>query len=221
MSTCSVRTARRAADPAPRLLIVPGLRDSGPVHWQTWLQSLHPTSRRVTQHDWEDAVLDRWALAIGRSLGEAPGGPWVVAAHSFGCLALLRYRMLEPEAPIASAVLVAPADPHKFGVQDRLAAATTGADWSMVYSDTDPWLSATAARQWATRWAVRARSLGAAGHINAEAGFGPWPWVQGWALQRLHAATGLPHARAARPAVAAAAARHRRGSDAAASSKFA
>lgn len=35
-------------DPA-RLLIVPGLNDSGPAHWQTWLQGLHRGAVRVQQ----------------------------------------------------------------------------------------------------------------------------------------------------------------------------
>jgi predicted alpha/beta hydrolase family esterase len=101
----------------PRLLIVPGLRDSGPAHWQTWLQSLHRGSLRVVQRDWHTPDLDRWALRIASTLERAgPGAPWLVAAHSFGCLALARHIALHGADGLAGALLVAPADPDKFGV---------------------------------------------------------------------------------------------------------
>ena len=35
----------------PRLLVIPGLHDSGPAHWQSWLQSLHSGAIRVRQRD--------------------------------------------------------------------------------------------------------------------------------------------------------------------------
>lgn len=56
---------------ATRLLIVPGLGDSPPGHWQTWLQHLHRDSVRVVQRDWSAPDLDEWAKRIGASLGGA------------------------------------------------------------------------------------------------------------------------------------------------------
>ena len=69
------------AHPSPRLLVIPGLHDSGPAHWQTWLQSLYRGAERVRQRDWSDPQLQRWADRIGRTLELAGGhGPWVAAA---------------------------------------------------------------------------------------------------------------------------------------------
>jgi predicted alpha/beta hydrolase family esterase len=165
----------------PRLLIMPGLRDSGPAHWQSWLQSLHRGSLRVVQRDWHTPDLDRWALRVASTLERAgPGAPWLVVAHSFGCLALARHIALQGAEGLAGALLVAPADPDKFGVAECLPRQRLPVTTSMVISDTDPWMRAAQARLWAQRWGSHAVNLGDAGHINAEAGFGPLPLAQRW-----------------------------------------
>jgi hypothetical protein len=45
-----------------RVLIIPGLGDSGPEHWQTWLASQYKGSRRVVQPDWQAPDLDTWSM---------------------------------------------------------------------------------------------------------------------------------------------------------------
>ena len=72
---------------AVRVLIVPGLHDSGPGHWQTQLQQRHRSALRVQQHDWSVPPLECWADRLIETLAREPGGPWVAVAHSFGCLA--------------------------------------------------------------------------------------------------------------------------------------
>ncbi len=166
----------------PRLLVVPGLNDSGPVHWQTWLQSLHRDAVRVVQDDWLDPDLDRWAARVTQTLERHGGDNWLVAAHSFGCLALARHLKLRPDLPVAAALLVAPADPRKFGVLDLLPTRRLPCPSVLVGSQTDPWMSAAQAKEWADRWGSHWVNLGDAGHINAEAGFGPWPYAQRWVV---------------------------------------
>src|SRR5688572_8243008 len=60
-----------------RLLIVPGLGDSGPAHWQTWLQHGDRHALRVRQRDWTSPDLDRWAARIASTLERAGPGPWI------------------------------------------------------------------------------------------------------------------------------------------------
>lgn len=167
-----------------RLLIVPGLRDSSPAHWQSWLQSLNRHSVRVVQDDWHTPDLDRWANRVAETLQSAShgqgDGPWVVAAHSFGCLALARHLVLRPDLPVAAALFVAPADPDKFGVAAHLPQALLPIHSTLVASTTDPWMRPATARQWADRWGSHWIDLGDAGHINAESGFGPLPLAQHW-----------------------------------------
>ncbi|MET0517410.1 MAG: alpha/beta hydrolase [Burkholderiaceae bacterium] len=164
----------------PRLLIVPGLRDSGPAHWQSWLQAQYRDARRVVQRDFGQPELERWAERIGSHLERAGDGPWIAVAHSFGCLALVRHLAEQPDSPIQQALLVAPAEPDKFGLAEllphqRLPIATT-----LIASQNDPWMSAASALRWAGRWGSSFSNLGAVGHINSEAGFGPFPLAKRW-----------------------------------------
>jgi len=68
-----------------RLLVIPGLNDSGPAHWQSWLQAhFGRHAVRVEQDDWASADLTRWSQRIEMTLARYPGSRWVAAAHSFG-----------------------------------------------------------------------------------------------------------------------------------------
>jgi len=179
-----------------RLLIVPGLHDSGPAHWQSWLQGQFRDSLRVRQRDFGDPHLDRWAARIAAVLDQAGEAQrWIAVAHSFGCLALARHLALAPESPIAAALLVAPAEPEKFGVTSLLPHRPLGVPSTLVASDSDPWMHADSTRRWAARWGSHWLTLGDAGHINAESGFGPLPLAKRWVTatrQRL-ARVNRPH----------------------------
>ncbi len=155
------------------ILIVPGLGDSGRNHWQTWLQGRENTAVRVTQDDWNDPDLARWASRVRDSLDRAPGPVWVVA-HSFGCLASVRAVAARPH-PVTGALLVAPADPDRVGAGKSLPTAPLPFPSLLVASTTDPWLKLSTATLLANQWGSRLINLGAAGHINADSGYGPWP----------------------------------------------
>lgn len=157
-----------------RLLVIPGLRGSGPGHWQSWLEEATPGALRVNQRDWERPVLDEWAARIGEVLPRQSSVQWIAVAHSFGCLALARYLSLGGQG-LSAALLVAPADPHKFGVQEELAQARLPIPSILVASETDPWMRIEAARRWADRWGSHVVNLGDAGHVNVESGHGPLP----------------------------------------------
>lgn len=176
----STATPEGAAPTVPRLLIVPGLHDSGPAHWQSWLEAQEPEARRVVQRDWQAPELERWAARVGSVIERSGDGPWIAVAHSFGCLALARHLALTPGSPVRAALFVAPADPDRFGIagllpQQRLALPST-----LIASNNDPWMSAAESRRWAQRWGSAWLTLGDAGHINADAGFGPLPIAKRW-----------------------------------------
>ena len=172
---------RKGARPAPRSLhgpvsprlIVPGLRDSGPAHWQSeWQRSLSG-SHRVQQDDWETPDVERWGAAVARAI-DATRSPPVIIAHSFGCLAAV-HAMRHYRRPVAAVFLVAPADPDRFGVDKGLPRQPLGVPATLVASSNDPWLRLTSAGQLAMRWRARFVACPGAGHINAESGYGPWP----------------------------------------------
>lgn len=170
-------------------LIVPGFHGSGPEHWQSWLEEQLPEARRVRDIDWEEPVLARWAGAVRGAIDGSPHAVWLVA-HSFGCLASVVAAADRPER-VAGALLVAPADPARFGplglyddetghaddLATMLPAHELGFPCTVVASTDDPWIPLTVAAYWAARWGGRFMNVGAAGHLNIDSGFGPWPWI--------------------------------------------
>lgn len=169
-------------------LIIPGLHNSGPDHWQSWFEAHVPGSVRVIQRDWRDANLPDWASRVRREINRIPGKLFI-AAHSFGVLAAVQAAQDHSDR-IGGALLVAPADPERFNVADYLPQQPLAFNSVVVGSTNDPWMRHDRAAHWADTWGSDFVSLGAAGHINADSGFGPWP--EGLALllrlRRQHAA---------------------------------
>lgn len=159
-----------------RIIIVPGWRDSGPGHWQSlWADTL-PGALRVQQDDWITPSRSAWVAAIQRTILNQDG-PVVIAAHSLGCIAITH---LPPEASarIRGALLVAPADPERRGVLADFAPVPYQPlpyRSIIVASSNDPYCPVRTAGAYARAWGSEFVRLQLAGHINIEAGFGPWP----------------------------------------------
>lgn len=174
-----------------RVLTVPGLYGSGPGHWQSRWEALHPDWQRVGQKDWSRPSLYLWAERVGEAIALAtaetervsPGGASgiLLLAHSFGCLASLRYVLdaslgaTDYHAHIAGMLLVAPADPDKFGVGPLLPQGPLPFPTIVAASRNDPWVPQPVAFGWATLWGSEKIDLGLAGHVNADSGLGDWP----------------------------------------------
>lgn len=153
------------------VLVVPGLRDSGANHWQTHWQRRYPDFIRVRQADWNTPDLDRWARALVEA-ALAVEEPALVIAHSFGCLAAVRAARFQSEL-IAGALLVAPAEPAKFGAERTLGGPLPFPS-TVIGSADDPWIALDSSRRWAETWGAEFVNIGHAGHINADSGFGGW-----------------------------------------------
>lgn len=171
-------------------LIVPGFHGSGETHWQTWFERQLPNARRISGIDWELPRLADWSAAILAAIDAEPHPVWLVA-HSFGCLASVTAAAQRTEK-VAGALLVAPADPWRFtpsGLREWLPSTeqhrTIDVDLPqtplrfntvVAASSNDPWVKLTVAAYWAERWGSHFVNVGDAGHINTDAGFGPWPY---------------------------------------------
>lgn len=166
-------------------LIVPGLRSSGPTHWQTWLERRVAGSIRVQQRDWNDPHLPDWSSRVRSEIVRA-SAPVFIVAHSFGALAAVQAAADHADR-IAGILLVAPADPEYFGVAEFLPTKSLGFPAIVVASTSDHWMSVESATRWSNLWGAELINLGDAGHINAESGFGPWPEALAL-LQRLRRA---------------------------------
>jgi predicted alpha/beta hydrolase family esterase len=164
--------------PAP-VLIVPGWGDSGPSHWQTLWGQANPDFRRVVQRDWEHAVCAEWAETLARAI-RAVAQPIVLVAHSLGCIALA-HCVRGGGLPVHGALLVAPPDvehPDFPPVIEGFAPVPRepfGFPSVVVASRNDPFGDFERSRALAGAWGSRFVDAGASGHLNADAGFGPWP----------------------------------------------
>jgi predicted alpha/beta hydrolase family esterase len=154
-------------------LIVPGLHDSGPDHWQTWIERQTPGALRVTQDDWGLPDLRRWARKVANAI-DASAEPPVIVAHSFGVLAAVQALKFTRKRA-GGLLLVAPADPDTFGYDRVLPATPLRAPAILAASRNDPWMTYDRALTWAYLWGARVEDQGHVAHINVDSGHGPWP----------------------------------------------
>ena len=163
-------------------LILPGLGNSGPDHWQSHWERRDPDCRRVLQDDWDAPDCAAWVTHLAREIGRMDG-PLLLAAHSAAC-ALTAHWATGPGSDtgkVRGALLVAPSDPtgpnypagprgfHPVPMR-RLPFPSI-----VVASDDDPYVSLQRAREYAIAWGSTLVVLEKAGHINVASGHGPWP----------------------------------------------
>ncbi|NKI98261.1 alpha/beta hydrolase [Novosphingobium sp. SG707] len=171
----------------PLVLTVPGLGNSGPDHWQTRWEAIHPHCRRVELGLWDRPHRNTWINQLNLALRRAPG-PVLLAAHSLGCHAVTAWAAMEPDAAslVAGALLVAPPEVDFFPLDPRVSAFSPTASGPLPFpslllaSRNDPYCGQPAARVLARMWGARFLDAGALGHINAESGLGDWE--EGWRL---------------------------------------
>lgn len=156
-------------------MTVPGLHGSDGAHWQSWLERQFPRSLRVEQHDWDAPDLKGWSNALDDLLARERG-PFLLAAHSFGCL-VAAHALLNgvSGADVIGVLFVAPANPDRFRFAGTFEARRLAVPSILIGSETDPWMSLAGARELAQHLGSAFVNLGDAGHINTAAGFGPWP----------------------------------------------
>ena len=162
------------------ILIVPGYTNSGPGHWQTRWQEKLSTARRVEQAEWSKPVREDWTAAIATAVNEAER-PVVLVAHSLGVAATV-LAVPDFRKPVAGAFLVAPPDVANPAIRPKHL-MTFGPYPTdplpfpsiVVASRNDPFSSYEAAEEAAAGWGSMVLDAGEAQHLNAEAGYGPWP----------------------------------------------
>jgi hypothetical protein len=154
------------------VLLVPGLRGSGPAHWQSLWQAKHPAFRRVLQREWGAARLEDWSAAVDEAVRAAHGRVFIVA-HGFGCLASLR-RLRRRSCDVAGALFVAPRDPPDFGMELPPPGEPLELPSTLVASRDDPCMPFAHAQRLARRLGSHFVDAGEAGHLDDAAGFGSW-----------------------------------------------
>lgn len=165
--------------PDAPVLIVPGIGNSGPSHWQSLWEQSHPAWRRVPQRDWDRPDRDEWVAALETAAAGCPARPLVIA-HSMGCLAVAHWGV-RTSVPVRAAFLVAVPDPDgpNFPPAARgfrpIPLTRLPFPNLVVASTDDPFGSPAHARRCAAAWGGGFVEIGSAGHINVDSGHGDWP----------------------------------------------
>lgn len=161
------------------VLILPGLFNSGPMHWQSRWEVLHPEMQRVNQADWETPLFDDWASVLELAVATQSKEPLLVG-HSSACALVARWACRTRQR-VKGALLVGPSDveapsypagPTGFGPMplDLIPFRTI-----VVTSDDDPYVSLERARYFAERWGSELVIVSGKGHLNSDSGLGDWP----------------------------------------------
>jgi predicted alpha/beta hydrolase family esterase len=178
----------------PSYLILHGYQGSGPGHWQTWLAGrLRAADAQVAYPDLPDADQPQLRSWLGALAGEldALGEPPVVLCHSLACLLWLHHAA-GGGAHASRVLMVAPPTPHSEldALQSFLPppldadALRTSAPEGvrLVCSDNDPYCPEGADVAYASL-RIPTDVIPGRGHLNPEAGLGPWPEVEAWARE--------------------------------------
>jgi uncharacterized protein len=164
------------------VLIIPGLGDSGPHHWQSLWEASHSEYQRVRQADWERPRCADWVSSLDAAISAANQAV-VLVAHSMGCIGVIHWAATtgNPDQRVAAALLVSPPDVEA----ETIPEGPTGFapcplsplpfKSIVVASTDDPFAAFDRAKAFATAWGSELVTLESAGHINAASGHGPWP----------------------------------------------
>ncbi len=168
---------------AATCLIIPGLNDSGPGHWQTAWVRRRDDCRRVELGCWESPLRGVWLSRLDQAVRES-APPVVLVAHSLGCIAVAWWASLLREDAarrVSAALLVAPADVERPDASELLLrfapapAERLPFPSIVVASRDDRYASFDTLERLAAAWGSRLVDVGARGHINADSGLGDWP----------------------------------------------
>ncbi|MBV8501319.1 MAG: serine hydrolase family protein [Paucibacter sp.] len=168
------------------VLIVPGLREDVPQHWQQLLAPKLPQVLSVPPMGREDLDCARRVAAIEEA-ARSIIGPLVIVAHSGGCIMVAHWAQ-QTQRPVLGALLATPPDfdrPLPAGYP-TLAQLQAGG-WLPVPRQPLPFRSLVAASRddplgsfmrvsaLAHDWGSELVDLGKVGHLNPASGYGDWP----------------------------------------------
>lgn len=162
------------------ILILPGLGNSGPGHWQRRWGERFSTARIVEQDEWDHPELEPWVATIERQIMLSTR-PVVLVAHSLAVSAVAHTAQYLRDTKVRGAFLVSAPDHEGTAIPPEAQAfAPVPRDPlpfpSMLIASTDDELcSVERAAEFASCWGSELHLAGAAGHINAASGHGPWP----------------------------------------------
>lgn len=162
------------------VLILPGLWNSGPRHWQSLWHERNPHWRRAAHRDWTNPHCDEWVAELDAAIADCQGAP-ILVAHSLGCMLVAHWALSGSPLKVAGAFLVAPSDveaptyPAELNCWAPIPLQPLPFPSLVVGSANDPFSSVERTGAFAGAWGSRLVEIGDAGHLNTDSGHGEWP----------------------------------------------
>ena len=162
-----------------KIMILPGLGNSGDAHWQTLWEKQFGFIR-IQQKEWDTPVCSDWIETVNKEITEQDAANVILVGHSLAC-STVAFWAKRFDRKVKGALLVAPSDTEGRAYPP----GTTGFKpmplnvipfpTLTITSSNDEYVTLDRAQQFAKAWNSRLVNIGDAGHINVAAGFGPWP----------------------------------------------
>ncbi|WP_087017244.1 RBBP9/YdeN family alpha/beta hydrolase [Thaumasiovibrio subtropicus] len=171
------------------VLLLPGYLNSGPDHWQSYLEQRFSNVKRVQQKDWLVPDRQAWVQAITEAVAQTEGDILLVG-HSCGSVAIAQWatdpfsNALSHNGRIRGLLLVAPADVDADNALPPLRAQRPLPHCKIPFStvmlcgDNDDYTDFERSQLFAKEWGCELIVIENGGHLNADAGFGYWPQIE-------------------------------------------
>ncbi|MBI6547546.1 RBBP9/YdeN family alpha/beta hydrolase [Xenorhabdus lircayensis] len=161
-------------------LIVPGYTNSGPEHWQSYMERKYSNVVRVQQENWNSPVRNAWVNNLNKTIENTQGDLFLIG-HSCGAVTIAQWSFQHENSRVKGALLVAPADVDaedtipEIKVQRPLPLLKQlPFPATMICSDNDKYLSLEKAHLLARIWGTSLKIIRGAGHLNTAVGYGEW-----------------------------------------------
>ena len=166
------------------ILILPGLGNSAPAHWQRRWGARFPHVQFVEQENWDRPKLGEWVARLHQDIMLATR-PVVLVAHSLAIAAVVHTAQRLVDTKVRGAFLVAPPDledpavladlPPEIRSFSNVPRDPLPFPSLVVVSSNDAFVSLERAADMAAAWGSELKQAGPQGHINIASGHGPWP----------------------------------------------
>jgi predicted alpha/beta hydrolase family esterase len=163
-----------------KLLIIPGLGDSGEDHWQSYWLKKYKNSTKVVQDNWNEPLKEEWLERLNNAM-EKLDGPTILVAHSLAVSLVMHWAANNSNPNVVGALLVAPADvdsaehtPEKIRNFSPIPTSKLGFPSIVVTSENDPYISSQRAGYFSKMWGSDFINIGQKGHINSESNLDFW-----------------------------------------------
>lgn len=167
---------------APQIIIVPEAKVESAEHWQARWEAKRDNCHWLDLGMWGAPHRNTWVNKLNLAIYRADA-PVVLVAHGFGCVTVAWWAEYEQPAvnhPVIGALLVAPPDVERPGLDERLSRFGACPRSKLPFrsflaaSRNDPSCSHRTAMSLARDWGSNFADMGEAGHIDAHSDLGDW-----------------------------------------------